>query len=347
MSHTQPGADLLRRLAELIEQTKDFDYDPSVDSGAWVCGDHGIPECTQGDCPSLAWPWSANTDPLLAAFEEWAYREFLEVVRPYDEGKLPEMPEESFRTYSVGEWPVRDFLEAAHDIPSDDETMTPDDPATANPGELVDVVARLICHGEHTNGGTCHADHTSTARAIVNHLTQPPPAAAGGGVPASWVNSIRAWANDDYVCISNMVRTTLHTLIDELRRHQPTPHLPGEKHPGLAWWRIDGQHSSAAHAITNRLEHAPGEHRTPHPYTLYDWVCCEKLLRTVPTLRDDFHLMAAVSPQWAALLNRWDDLVASIEQEAPGHLAGMYSHDTASTETLLTTILNDTEGGAQ
>lgn len=109
MNVSEPS--VLRHLADLIEQTRDLDYDPSVWDGAWVCGAHGIAECTQGDCPNLPWPES-GADQVLDAFTAWARGEFLREVRPYDEGRVPEMPEESFRTYSVWEWPLGAFLEA-------------------------------------------------------------------------------------------------------------------------------------------------------------------------------------------------------------------------------------------
>lgn len=101
--------DMLRHLAVLIKQTKHLDYNPSESDGAWVCGDHGVPECAQGDCANLPWP-EPDSDPVLAEFQSWADAEFLRVVRPYDEGRVPEMPEESFRSYSLGEWPVGDLI---------------------------------------------------------------------------------------------------------------------------------------------------------------------------------------------------------------------------------------------
>lgn len=101
----------------LIETTRDLGYDPSQE--AWICGEHGIAECHQGICPDLPWP-APNSDPLLAAFTDWADREFLHVVRPYDESDDParEMPDEAFRSYSVAEWPLGEFLRASAEQPS-------------------------------------------------------------------------------------------------------------------------------------------------------------------------------------------------------------------------------------
>ena len=99
----------LRRVAELIEQTQGIDYDPSQMDGAWVCGDHGMPECDQGACADLPWP-EPNSDTILGGFTAWADAEFRRVVKPYDDGAVPEMPDEAFRSYSVAEWPIGDLI---------------------------------------------------------------------------------------------------------------------------------------------------------------------------------------------------------------------------------------------
>ena len=105
----------LRRVAALIEQTTGIDYDPSQMDGVWVCGDHGMPECEQGACADLQWP-EPNADAILGGFMDWADGEFRRVVAPYDAGSVPEMPDEAFRSYSIGEWPVADLI--ARTIPS-------------------------------------------------------------------------------------------------------------------------------------------------------------------------------------------------------------------------------------
>lgn len=96
-------------LRALLAATRDLDYDPSQE--AWICGDHGLPECTQGSCADLPWP-KPNASAMLSAFMGWAESEFRRTVRPYDESDDPgrEMPEEAFRSYSVSEWPLGAFL---------------------------------------------------------------------------------------------------------------------------------------------------------------------------------------------------------------------------------------------
>lgn len=105
------SAALLLHVAQLTLATADLDYSPH--ESEWVCGPHGMPECTQGACPQLPWP-KPNGDPLLAAFTCWADGEFQRAVRPYDESEDPnrEMPDEAFRSFSLWEWPLGAFLDA-------------------------------------------------------------------------------------------------------------------------------------------------------------------------------------------------------------------------------------------
>lgn len=119
-----PSADMAAALADAIESTRDLDYDPSQEG--WVCGQHGTPECAEGECSGLPWP-EPNASLVLSAFQSWADSEFTRVVRPYDESEHPgrEMPDEAFRTYSVWEWPIGDALAALHD-----DTATPTAPTT-------------------------------------------------------------------------------------------------------------------------------------------------------------------------------------------------------------------------
>jgi hypothetical protein len=102
-------------LRAAVEATRDLDYDPSQMDGAWVCGQHGVPECTAEECAALSWP-EPNTYPT-SDFALWADKQFRAVVAPYDRGEVPEMPEEAFRTYSMSDWPLTDALAAALPAP--------------------------------------------------------------------------------------------------------------------------------------------------------------------------------------------------------------------------------------
>lgn len=111
--HTADYGARFEALTAALEATRDMDYDPS--SEGWICGDHGIQECDQGDCASLVWP-EPNTFPT-SDFASWAHEQFLRAVEPYDLGEIPEMPEEAFTAHSLHEWPVGDALEAVRTTP--------------------------------------------------------------------------------------------------------------------------------------------------------------------------------------------------------------------------------------
>lgn len=49
-------------------------------------------------------------------------------------------------------------------------------------------------------------------------------------------------------------------------------------------------------------------YRDQHPLDANDFACCERLLNSIPKLRNKLPLMAEVSPAWAALVARWPEL---------------------------------------
>jgi hypothetical protein len=59
-----------------------------------------------------------------------------------------------------------------------------------------------------------------------------------------------------------------------------------------------------------------------HPFDCDDFKRCEKLLRQVPLARVFLPQMAVRSVEWARLVAAWDEIVASIEDEAPGLFDG-------------------------
>lgn len=68
-----------------------------------------------------------------------------------------------------------------------------------------------------------------------------------------------------------------------------------------------------------RLVHGlPG--RGDHPHDPGDFGRCERFLRRNPHLRERLPFMADVSSEWAALVARWDDIAALMEEEVPGCL---------------------------
>lgn len=52
-----------------------------------------------------------------------------------------------------------------------------------------------------------------------------------------------------------------------------------------------------------------------HPHDPADFDRCLQLLAAVPALREDLGLMAHLSTEWAALVDRWDDIERSHLEE--------------------------------
>lgn len=64
--------------------------------------------------------------------------------------------------------------------------------------------------------------------------------------------------------------------------------------------------------------------RINHPHDPADFGRCERLLRRFPMWRERFGQMAALDPYWAALVPRWNDIVAfwDRDSESPKAQAG-------------------------
>lgn len=91
-------------------------------------------------------------------------------------------------------------------------------------------------------------------------------------------------------------------------------------------WLASGERGISSEAIVSQLTGQPVGRRWfggDHPYDPDDFRRCEILLRTYPLARLVFSaLMPSRSPVWAALVARWDEIVALIEEEAPGVFTG-------------------------
>lgn len=98
----------------------------------------------------------------------------------------------------------------------------------------------------------------------------------------------------------------------------PTPGWMAD-HPRLMWWLNSGERGLSSDTIVAALTGAAWPHfGLRHPLDPADFHRCELLLRQVPTLRPLFPSMASVSPEWARLVDRWDEIVALMESEVPG-----------------------------
>jgi hypothetical protein len=89
-------------------------------------------------------------------------------------------------------------------------------------------------------------------------------------------------------------------------------------YPGLTTWLAFGERGISSEAIVHKLafDREPSS-RHCYPYDPDDFRRCELVLRQVFGLRHKLHVMADVSPVWAGLVARWDELVALMEEECP------------------------------
>lgn len=79
------------------------------------------------------------------------------------------------------------------------------------------------------------------------------------------------------------------------------------------WW-TDYERGLSADAIASK-----GATGLNHPHDPDDFRRCERLLRARPWLRtESLPVLAAKSPVWARLVERWDEIVSTMEREIPG-----------------------------
>jgi hypothetical protein len=84
-----------------LPDTGPLGYEPLA--RAWICDDHGEPECQQTEhCRAL--PWAATNDDRLREFMDWADAQFDVIVAPFDRGEVEEMPDDAFNAYWPADW---------------------------------------------------------------------------------------------------------------------------------------------------------------------------------------------------------------------------------------------------
>lgn len=93
-------------------------------------------------------------------------------------------------------------------------------------------------------------------------------------------------------------------------------------------WLASGERGLSSNAIFTKMT---GINTAKHPrdagfYPLdpNDLTRCVKLLEAVPEFRPRINEMAEVSPEWAALVGRWDELVQTLDKEVPGWREGAH-----------------------
>ena len=80
-----------------------------------------------------------------------------------------------------------------------------------------------------------------------------------------------------------------------------------------AKWLASGSRGTSSETMFTVLTgvNALGDDTPDHPYDPDDFDRCLRLLAAVPELRAKLPLMAAQSPEWAALVNNWDRIEQS------------------------------------
>lgn len=92
--------------------------------------------------------------------------------------------------------------------------------------------------------------------------------------------------------------------------------------PAAAKWLGSGERGMSSEAMFSHLlgveiEGREGQRLTAHPLDPADLRRCRLLLEAVPHLNKDLSRMAELSPQWAALIARWDEICDHIDRESP------------------------------
>lgn len=89
-------------------------------------------------------------------------------------------------------------------------------------------------------------------------------------------------------------------------------------------WLAHGERGISSEAIVSQLTGVPiSQWRTSsdYPHDPADFRRCQLLLNAVPMARLMFPQMRSRSPQWARLVDAWDEIHVAIEADVPGYLA--------------------------
>ncbi len=112
----------------------------------------------------------------------------------------------------------------------------------------------------------------------------------------------------------------------------------------LFYWAINGDTGSSSRAIAAKLgrasELAHGNGKA-HPIDTADLRRCLLLLRRIPEFHRGIDGMSGVSPTWARIVARFDELVALFEEETG---IGLERAPTPHTSALLATLIAEPQG---
>lgn len=101
-------------------------------------------------------------------------------------------------------------------------------------------------------------------------------------------------------------------------------------------WITGSDTGISSKAIWKMMMASATSDRHSHPSDPSDFGRCYRLLKLIPEWREQIDKMAAVSPYWAALVERWANIEALYEEEKSGASA-------PKTYALMRSILKDIE----
>lgn len=99
-----------------------------------------------------------------------------------------------------------------------------------------------------------------------------------------------------------------------------TDDIPSKPNEGLQRWL--GGHDTGVSSLTMAAvmfsagNYVGNPHHFSHPHDSDDFGRCHRFLEAVPGSRDKLHLMAAVSPTWHKLVEKWD-AITTLYLEGP------------------------------
>ena len=93
-------------------------------------------------------------------------------------------------------------------------------------------------------------------------------------------------------------------------------------YPGLLEWFITGDVGMSSRDMAAYLSGRKRRESISYPWDFGDFHRCERLLRAAPTLRAELPRMKECQGVWERLVDHWDDIVATAEEERPGVFDG-------------------------
>ncbi len=161
-----------------------------------------------------------------------------------------------------------------------------------------------------------------------------------GSVPITQLTALMSAAGKGAVVSDNLARLAgvqfawglpadVDALEDKLRAGKLAGLIAGQADPsadGLSdaarQWLAVGEHGLSSCAMFWKLtgvkpSYIADQNHYDYPHGAGDLRQCMMLLDQVPELKGRIHQMAECSRSWAALVSHWDDLCATLAEEAP------------------------------